>query len=47
MLHMVVDTPTDLSPEQEDAVRRLAELRGEPVAPPDAGLLGKIRSAFK
>ncbi len=47
MLHVVVDTPTDLTPEQEELIRQLAELRGEEVAPPDASLLGKIRSAFK
>jgi len=47
MLHIVVDTPTDLAPEHEELVRQIAELRGEDVAAPDASLLGKIRSAFK
>jgi molecular chaperone DnaJ len=44
---VVVDTPTDLSKEQEDLLRRLAELRGEEVAAPDAGLMSKLRGAFK
>jgi molecular chaperone DnaJ len=47
LVQVVVETPTDLPPEQEELLRRLAELRGEPVADPDTGLLGKIRSAFK
>jgi molecular chaperone DnaJ len=46
-IELVVQTPTDLTPEQEELVRRLAELRGEAVAPPEAGLLSKIRSAFR
>ncbi len=44
---VVVDIPTDLSKEQEELVRRLAEIRGEEVAPPDAGFMSKLRSAFK
>ena len=47
VVHAVVDIPDDLSAEEEDLLRRLAELRGEPVAPPDTGLISKIRSAFK
>jgi hypothetical protein len=39
--------PTDLSEEEEEVVRRLADLRGEPVSPPPSGLMSKIRSAFK
>jgi molecular chaperone DnaJ len=46
MLEVVVDVPTDLSPEQEELARQLAELRGDDVAPPGSRLLGKIRSAF-
>jgi molecular chaperone DnaJ len=46
-LHVVVDTPTELEPEEEELLRRLAELRGEPVAPPESGLLSRIRSAFR
>ena len=44
---IVVDTPTDVSREQDELLRRLAELRGEPVAAADAGLMSKLRGAFK
>jgi molecular chaperone DnaJ len=47
VIKTVVDVPTDLSEEEEEVVRRLADLRGEPVAPPPSGLMSKIRSAFK
>ena len=47
ILTVVVDTPTELTKEQEELVRRLAEIRGEDVAPPDAGFMSKLRSAFK
>ena len=46
MLEVVVDVPTDLSPEEEELARQLAAARGEDVAPPGSSLLGKIRSAF-
>ena len=46
-LHVVVDTPTDLNAEQEDLLRRLAELRGEAVAEPESGLFSRIKSAFR
>jgi molecular chaperone DnaJ len=46
-IQVVVDTPTDLSDEEEDLLRRLAELRGETVAPHDAGLFSRIKSAFR
>ena len=44
---IVVDTPTGLTASQEDLLRRFAAERGEDVAPPDAGLISRIRSAFK
>jgi molecular chaperone DnaJ len=47
VVQVVVDTPTGLDAEQEELLRRLAELRGEPVAPPEEGILSRIRSAFK
>jgi molecular chaperone DnaJ len=47
ILTVVVDTPTGLSKEQEELMRRLAEARGEEVAPPDAGFMSKLRGAFK
>ena len=44
---VIVDTPDGLSKEQDELLRRLAELRGEPVAAHDAGLMSKLRGAFK
>ncbi len=42
-----VQTPDDLTPEQEELLRQFAELRGEEVAPLDASFLSRIRSAFR
>jgi molecular chaperone DnaJ len=47
VVRAVIEVPKDLTAEQEDLLRRLAELRGEEVAPADSGLLSKIRSAFR
>ena len=47
LVRVVVDTPTGLGKEEDDLLRRLADLRGEDVAPADPGLFSKIRSAFK
>lgn len=47
LVTVVVETPTALTPAQEDLLRRFAAARGEEVAPPDAGLLSRIRGAFK
>lgn len=44
---VVVDTPTDLTRAQEELLRQLAVERGEEVAAPEAGLMSKIRGAFK
>jgi molecular chaperone DnaJ len=44
---LVVDTPTDLTKEQEELLRQFADSRGEAVAPPEAGLMSRLRSAFK
>jgi molecular chaperone DnaJ len=46
-LRLVVATPTDLGDEEEELYRRLAELRGDEVAPHRSGLAGRIRGAFK
>lgn len=46
VVRVVVDTPHGLGKDEEDLLRRLAELRGEDVAPPDRGFLSRIRSAF-
>jgi molecular chaperone DnaJ len=47
LVELVVETPTGLSEEQEELLRRLAELRGETVAPPDKGLFARLRSAMR
>jgi molecular chaperone DnaJ len=44
---VVVDTPTDLTKSQEELLRQLAAERGETVADAEAGLLSRIRGAFK
>lgn len=46
LVQAVVDTPTDLEPEVEAALRQIAELRGEAVAPEDKGFFSRIKSAF-
>ena len=47
VVRVVVQVPTDLTPEQEDLLRQYAALRGDDVAPADAGFLSRIRSAFR
>lgn len=47
LVEAIVDVPTELSEEEEEILRQLAELRGEAVAPPPSGLMSKLRSAFK
>jgi molecular chaperone DnaJ len=47
LVQVVVDTPSNLDPAQEDLLRQLAALRGEDVAPEDTGLFSRIRSAFR
>jgi molecular chaperone DnaJ len=47
LVQVVVETPTGLGREEEELLRRLAELRGEDVADPDGGIFSKIRSAFR
>ena len=47
LVEVQVDTPTDLTPAEDELLRRLAESRGHEVAPPESGLLSKIRGAFK
>ncbi|HZA78604.1 MAG TPA: molecular chaperone DnaJ [Acidimicrobiales bacterium] len=47
LINVVVEVPTELTEDEEELVRQLAELRGDEVAPPPAGLLSKLRSAFK
>jgi molecular chaperone DnaJ len=47
LVHVVVDTPTGLSPAEQDLLRQLAAARGEEVGPAESGLFSKIRGAFK
>ena len=42
-----VITPTSLNKTEEELLRRFAEERGETVAPPDKGIFGRIKSAFR
>ncbi len=46
-VHVVIDLPHDLDEEQEELVRRLAELRDEPVGTEGRGFFSKLRTAFK
>lgn len=45
-VHVVVDTPTDLTKEQEELLRRLAAERSEEVAAAEDGFMSRLRSAF-
>ncbi len=47
LVQVTVETPDDLSDEQEELLRRFAELRGDDVAPAETGFFSRIRSAFK
>jgi molecular chaperone DnaJ len=47
LVEVVVDVPDEVSEEEEELWRRLAEIRGDEVAPPESGLMGRIRSALK
>ena len=47
LVHLAVTTPTHLDDRQEELLRELAALRGEEVAPPEHGLMAKIRGVFK
>jgi molecular chaperone DnaJ len=46
MVEVLVDTPTSLSKDQEELLRRFAAERGEEVAPAGEGLMSRIRSAL-
>jgi molecular chaperone DnaJ len=46
IVELAVETPVDLSDEQRELVRRLATLRGEPVAPPSgASFFARLKSS--
>lgn len=46
-VQVVVDTPTELEPEVEEALRQIAAVRGEEVAPAERGFFSRIKSAFQ
>jgi molecular chaperone DnaJ len=49
-VHVLVTTPTDLTPEQDELLRQFAASRGEDVSPPGTaggeGVFSRLRSAF-
>jgi molecular chaperone DnaJ len=47
LVQVVVDTPTELTAEEVELLGRMAEIRGDEIAPPDSGFMSKLRSAFK
>ena len=46
LVQVVVETPTQLTPEQEQLFRRLAEIEKTQVASPRRGFFGKIKDLF-
>jgi molecular chaperone DnaJ len=47
LVRVDVDVPTRLSDEEAELWHRLAELRGDEVAPPEKGVMSRLRSAFQ
>ncbi len=47
IVQVEVVVPEKLSAEESQLIRRLAELRGEAVAPREEGFFSKIKSAFQ
>jgi molecular chaperone DnaJ len=47
MVRVEVEVPTKMSDDEAALFLRLAELRGEEVAPPEKGVFSKLRSAFQ
>ena len=46
MVQIVVETPKQLSPEQEQLFRKLAELEKTSVPGPQKGFFGKLKDLF-
>ena len=46
LVQVVVDTPVDLQPEDEEALRAIAARLGHDVGPADRGFLSRVKSAF-
>ena len=47
LVQVVVETPIDLTDEEAALLQQLADLRGHEIAPPEAGLFTRLKSAFK
>lgn len=47
LVTVVVDVPTELTDDEEELVRSLADLRGDEVDPPPSGVFSRVRPAFK
>jgi molecular chaperone DnaJ len=48
-VHLAIETPTGMTPAQDELLRQFAALRGEYVSPPDSGgdgVFSRLRSAF-
>lgn len=45
-VRVIVETPMELTPDQEDLIRKLAEARGENISLLDKGFFGKVKDAF-
>jgi molecular chaperone DnaJ len=47
LVQLVVETPEQLTDDQEALLRQFAEARGDEVAPADTGFFARVRSAFR
>ena len=47
LVRLEVEVPQRLGAEEAELLRKLAELRGEEVAPPDEGFFSRLKSAFQ
>ncbi len=47
LVRVDVDVPTRLTDEEAELWHRLAELRGDEIAPPEKGVMSRLRSAFQ
>jgi molecular chaperone DnaJ len=47
LVRLDVEVPQRLGAEEAELLRKLAELRGEEVAPPDEGFFSRLKSAFQ
>jgi molecular chaperone DnaJ len=47
LVRVAVQTPTDITDDQQDLLEKFAAARGDVINPPDTGLLSKLRSALR